>query len=67
MHIEEARRILKENAKIAVQMYRMYTSVGFDYESPIALAKDVSFMLACPVVPPPEEDDEWDALWGVPF
>ena len=46
MNIEEARRILKENAKIAVQMYRMYTSVGFDYESPIALAKDVSFMLA---------------------
>lgn len=62
MTLEEARRILKENAKLAVEIYRMYTNVGFDYESPIALAHDVRFTLAKPVVPPPEDD--W---WGVPF
>lgn len=62
MTIEEARRILKENAKVAVEIYRTFTNLGFDYESPIALAHDVRFMLANPVVPPP--DDSW---WDIPF
>ena len=61
MTLEQARRVLKENAKVAVEIYRTYTTRGFDYESPIELARDVSFALANPVVPPP--DDEWD----IPF
>lgn len=62
MNLQEARCILKENAKVAVEIYRMYTKVGFDYESPIMLAHDVRFALARPVVPPP--DDDW---WDIPF
>lgn len=62
MTIEEARSILKQNAKLAVEIYRRYTRVGFDYESPIALAYDVRFALARPVVPPPD-----DECWDIPF
>lgn len=62
MTIEEARRILKENAKVAVEIYRTFTNLGFDYESPIALAYDVRFALARPVVPPPN-----DECWDIPF
>ena len=62
MNIQQARRVLKENAKLAVEIYRTYTTVGFDYESPITLAKDVVFALAHPVVQPPP-DGEWD----IPF
>ncbi len=62
MTIQEARSILKANAALAVEIYRKYTRVGFDYESPIALAYDVRFALARPVVPPPD-----DECWDIPF
>lgn len=62
MTIQEARIILKANAALAVEIYRSYTRVGFDYESPIALAYDVRFALAKPVVPPPD-----DECWDIPF
>lgn len=61
MTLEEARVVLKQNAKVAVEIYRTYSELGFGYESPIALARDVIFSVSLVIVPPPE--DEWD----IPF
>jgi hypothetical protein len=59
MTLVEARAFLKEHAAMAVEMYQKWTALGFDYESPIELARDVLFNTAHGPFPIPPDDQDW--------
>jgi hypothetical protein len=59
MNIVEARAFLKAHAKQAVETYRYWTTLGFDFQGPVDLAAHLSSEI---LVRPPVDDP-----WDIPF